>query len=321
MSDEAPFRTILAPLDGSGTGERAVPWAKAVAAGRSSIVLLQVTPVATSVRSIGGKIIGSAEVIQAGYRELAEQSLDEARGRWFSDDDPVRTVVTAGEPDEQILAVATEQNADLIVMSSHGRGAIGRFVSGSVADRVVRQAPVPVMIIGPDGEVTEQPVITRIIAPLDTTELSRRALPFAAALARQVDASVTVVHVIDPSIDAVPIMPGVIGVIPPDAVDLVHEQRESEARALVDQAVHLLNGLGIEAHGIISTGNPAESVMSELRPGDLIVLSSHARAGLARWVLGSTTMKLVRNGRVPVVVINREALAGKSGGHGPDGAA
>jgi len=308
MADIKPVRTILVPLDGSETGERALPWARAVAGSDARIILMEVTPIASTIRSFSGQVIGSAATIQEGFRQMAEQQLVDAADRWFGRDDKVSTVIAQGDPGEQILATVENENVDLIVMSSHGRGAIGRFVSGSVADRVVRHAPVPVMIIGPEGAIATDAVIERIIAPIEDTELSRAAVPIAAALSQRTGAPVTVVHVVVPATDYAITYPGAIGTIPPSVFDGAFEQMVADANTLVQQIVASLREDGIEATGEVYSGPPATTILSELRPGDVIVLSSHARQGLARWAIGSTSMKLIRNGQAPVVVVTRESI-------------
>jgi nucleotide-binding universal stress UspA family protein len=310
MTVATTIRTVLVPLDGSETGERALPWAKAVAGADADadIVLMEVTPVASTIRSFNGQVIGTAETIQEGYRQMAETQLNDAIAKWFGEGARVSTVIASGDPSEQILAVAAEKKADLIVMSSHGRGAIGRFVSGSVADRVVRHAPVPVMIVGPEGAIATDAKVARIVAPVEDSELSRAALPIAAALSKSTNAPVTVINVVVPSNDVSAIYPGMIGTVPPSAYENAQERMTADAKAVVDQAVAALKGNGVDARGEIYQGGAANSIISALQPGDVIVLSSHARSGLARWVIGSTSMKLIRNGQAPVVIVTRESI-------------
>lgn len=308
MTVAQPIRTVLVPLDGSETGERALPWAKAVADSNAEIVLMEVTPVASAVRAFGGQVIGTAETIQEGYRQMAQQQLDDAVAKWFGSGERVSTVIATGDPGEQILAVAASKGAELIVMSSHGRGAIGRFVSGSVADRVVRHAPVPVMIIGPDGDIDPHVKIERIIAPIEDTPLSQGALPIASALSKLTGAPVTVINVVVPSSDISAIYPGMIGTIPPSAFEDATERMTAEAHETVQRAQRRLASDGVSASGEVYAGNAADSIKTALRPGDVIVLSSHARQGLARWVIGSTSLKLIRNGQAPVVVVTRDSI-------------
>ena len=72
-------------------------------------------------------------------------------------------------------------------MASHGRGAVGRWTFGSVADRVARSSPLPVLIVCPTegGADPRHAEITRVVAPLDGSELSQRALPVAESAARR----------------------------------------------------------------------------------------------------------------------------------------
>jgi nucleotide-binding universal stress UspA family protein len=216
-------------------------------------------------------------------------------------------VVSAGDPGEQILAVAESEHVDLIAMSSHGRGAIGRFVSGSVADRVVRHAHVPVLVVGPEGDAAGA-TVKRIVAPVDSSELSMAALPVAAELAATTGASVEVIHVLVPANDLAMNFPATAGTIPPMAVDTGYEQMAEAGSALVEQAVAQFTDQGITAHGTVYTGSPAAAILGHLEAGDVVVMTSHQRQGLARWVLGSTSLKLVQSGAAPVVIVTRESV-------------
>jgi nucleotide-binding universal stress UspA family protein len=317
MSDLESIRKIVVPIDTSEVAERAIPWSKAVAGGTAEVVLLEVIPVATPVRSFGGEIIGSAETIRAGYQQMAEDQLNAAATKWFAGGDKVSTAVAAGDPGDQILAVAKEKGARLIVMSSHGRGAIGRFVSGSVADRVVRHSPVPVMVVGPEGELAANASIDRIVAPVDNSELSLAALPLAAELANATGAPVEVLHVVVPATDLTMTYPGAAGTMPPLAIDGNYEQLAEAGQTLLDSAVERLHDLGVDAHGSIYSGAPASTILGTLQTGDIVVLSSHQRQGLARWALGSTATKLIQNGRAPVVIVTRESIELGSGKSDP----
>lgn len=314
MTGNPTRSTILVPIDTSEVAERAIPWAKAIAGDDAEVVLLEVIPVATAVRTFDGQVIGKAETIQAGYQQMAEDQLAAAVAKWFGDGGNVRTVASAGDPGDRILAEAEANGADLIVMSSHGRGAIGRFVSGSVADRVVRHAPVPVMIVGPEGDLASGAKVKRIVAPVDDSELSLAALPIAAELAKATGAPVEVIHVVVPATDLAMTYPAAAGTIPPMSYDQSYAQMAAAGHELIDRAVRRLSDQGVSAHGTVYTGSPGGAILDQLEPGDVVVLSSHQREGFARWVLGSTSMKLIRNGTAPVVVVTRESIERSSAG-------
>jgi nucleotide-binding universal stress UspA family protein len=144
------FKHILVPLDGSGLAEAALPTALALASRfDSKISLLQVihTPY------IASGLDGSAyiELITtlrqqeydeaAAYLQMKQRSLQQQNY-------VVDTFVREGEPvAEIILEITAEQGIDTIVMSTHGRGGVSRWVFGSVADKVLRQADIPVILI------------------------------------------------------------------------------------------------------------------------------------------------------------------------------
>ncbi len=308
VTDQYSIRRILVPLDGSDYGERALPWAAALAGEGVELVLLEVVAHQSGVRNFTGKIVSSGEEMASAYRELATEQLNTVQSRYFPDRENVTLVVAEGDPTEQILAAAHQHSADLIIMSSRGRGAVGRFASGSVADRVVRHAPLPVCVIGPEGELDQRVAINRVIAPIDNSALSTGALPVAAAIGVLHDVEVHAVHVLAPAVDDLIIPLSGLQPIPPSYSEDVLAAREAAGKELLDQAVNRLRMLGARAVGDLYSGRPADALHDWLQEGDMLVLSSHGRRGVPRWVLGSTAMKLIQNGSAPVVVVTREYL-------------
>ncbi len=308
MPAQFSIRRILVPLDGSEYGERALPWAKALAGDSTELILLEVAPAPVEVRDFRGRVVSSIEQISEGYQSIATEQLNDVRSRWFPERENVSLVIAEGDPTEQILWAANQHEADLIVMSSHGRGAIGRFASGSVADRVVRHAPLPVMVIGPEGDLDKTVEVARIIAPIDGSPLSMAVLPVAAGLGVHTGAPVQAVNVLTPSVDEFPIAYPGLQPMPGSLSDDVNQAREVEARTLVDGAAAHLAELGAQASGEIYAGSVSNTLNELLQPGDVLVIASHGRKGIPRWVLGSTAMKLIQSGAAPIVVVTREYL-------------
>ena len=301
MSKSASYQTILVPLDGSGYGERAMPWALALADDSTRILLLEVVPAAHAVTDFRGNTVGSSSEIQRAYTAHAEEHLASIQDKWCADRDRVELVIGRGDPADEILRIAAENGADIIIMSSHGQGAVGRFVSGSVADQIVRTAPLPVMIIGPDGDLSPKQTIRRVILPMDGSEMSQRAIPIAEELASQAGADVYVVSVISPVANLADAQANAI-----DA-NLV-SQSFQQAAAYVSEVVDSLRNRGVPAGGDVLTGRVAPSISGALEPGDVLVMTSQSRTFLHRWAMGSNAMKLVSTGQAPVVVLNRECL-------------
>ena len=143
------FQKILIPLDGSQLAEQAIPVALEVAKKfESEIVLARIVVPPYPITHVSGPPYGDMLV---GLRDIVQ---DEAQG-YVQDQEAilqrqgfrVTTEVVEGEPiAEQILKVAKSQQVNLIVMGTHGRGGLGRWVYGSVAERVLRHADVPVLL-------------------------------------------------------------------------------------------------------------------------------------------------------------------------------
>jgi nucleotide-binding universal stress UspA family protein len=142
------YKRILVALDGSALAEAALSHAEHLAAsGSGEIVLLRVVISPYSIVA-PDLVLAGQSIDQDALQQQAEQYLHalastRLAGRGF----PVRTVVCPGPVAEAILDHARSLNADIIVMSTHGRGGISRWVYGSVADRVLQAAPCPVLLI------------------------------------------------------------------------------------------------------------------------------------------------------------------------------
>lgn len=308
MTNGFGISRILVPLDGSENAERALPWAKALAGDSVEVVLMAVVPVANPVRTLSGQVISTEDEIRSKYQEIAEAQLADAKQRWFGDAANVSLTVAEGEPVEQILWTAAEQRADLVVMSSHGRGALGRFTSGSVADRIMREAPLPVVVVGPESPFAAEQTISRVLAPVDGSPLSMAALPVAGAIAKLLRVPVHVITVVGSSIEEVPPVYAGIPPVPGDFYEEMAESQQEGSEQTVQRAVDELQGMGVDASGDVYNGGVARSIIDAIQPGDILVLSSHGRSGLPRWVLGSTAMKLIRSAHAPVAVVTREYL-------------
>ena len=148
MTDH-PFGSVLVPLDGSTLSEQALPFAMAIAGKGGSVTLLQAVPDAEPLRKPFGAITMSAEEVLEMLTNLAEADLDRAEEHWadVAPDVTISKKAISGDAATVILDTAEEQNIDLIALASTGRGALGRLTLGSVADRVVRTADRPVLVV------------------------------------------------------------------------------------------------------------------------------------------------------------------------------
>ena len=148
-----PVRKVLLATDLSRTSLPATDEAFAVA-GRLPAELLIVSVIDTaSLRLPGGRFLARVDQVRERRQAAAQELVQRGRREGI----PVQFLVWEGEPSEAILEAAAAEEADMIVLGSHGRGAIGRLLLGSVSERVVRQAAVPVVVVRADADKSPQP--------------------------------------------------------------------------------------------------------------------------------------------------------------------
>src|SRR5262249_19392216 len=114
---------------------------------------------------------------------------------------PVHPVLIKGEVVPMLRATATSMEADLVIMTTHGRGVLGRFWLGSVADNLIRELPVPLLLVRPRETapaLEEVPDLRRILVPLDGSPLAETILEPAVALGSLLEAEYLLVRVIPP---------------------------------------------------------------------------------------------------------------------------
>jgi nucleotide-binding universal stress UspA family protein len=144
------FRRILVPLDGSALAERAIPLAIVLAEKfESEIFLLRVLdiPEPTAPTSHVEVTIGWVREARAHAHEEARSYLDRWQRDIYRQGIPVRALMRDQSAAEDILHVAGSEKIDLIVMSAHGQGGQARWTFGSVADKVARHSPCPVLLV------------------------------------------------------------------------------------------------------------------------------------------------------------------------------
>ena len=274
---------ILVPLDGSPEARAALPYAAALATPGTEIILLTVT------RS-------------SGDADAARADLETAAQRLRVAGQMVRTEVVVGNPARRIVDAAADLRPEVIVMASHGRGALGRLIYGSVADQVGRESPVPVMVVR-TRQLAPGPVgITRLVVPLDGSPRAEAALPVATAISRRLGTPISLLRVVDPAV----LMPPAVGMgeaIPFEIYDEAEKELELEARRYLETMAQTLREQGLPVAISVPMGPAASSIEEATSLGDVLVLSSHERTGVRRWLLGSVAEKLSREDESPVILV------------------
>jgi nucleotide-binding universal stress UspA family protein len=237
---------------------------------------------------------------------LDEKSRDEYRQQLRSFVAPVPADVVmdvrveqAESVHEAIQAIASSTGVDLLVMGSHGRSGVTRILLGSVAERVIRQAPCPTMIVPARAHdvAPDEPVrVGSILCAVDFSDNSLLAAEYAMNLAEEADAQLRLLHVVS---------------IPPDLEEL-ESSFQSLRTHVYTERLRRLDAL------IPADAQSYSSVLSAVRTGvvhreilaaaqehssDLIVLGAHGRGGFDAVVFGSNAARVVRAANCPVLVV------------------
>jgi nucleotide-binding universal stress UspA family protein len=212
------------------------------------------------------------------------------------------TRVGRGAAADAIIAAAAAY--DLVAMGTHGRSGVGRWVYGSVADKVLRGASVPILLIraGPAAAAWSVPP-RRIVVPLDGSELAERALPLAIEVAERARAEVLLVQSVSWAAVAM-VDPYGYGGGGTATADLL-EQAETDAHAYLDGIGRRLAERGLTVRAAVRLEAAAEAILDlavEQR-ADLIVMSTHGRGGLGRWTYGSVADRVLRGATTPVLLV------------------
>ena len=283
------YDTILVPTDGSELAESAIDGALALAERHDAAVHV-------------------IHVIDLG--ELPDDATSEAAAELSRGaDQHMKSVVDAGDQlgvtptttvvesdravHREIVEYADDHDADLIVMGTHGRKGIDQRVLGSTTERTLRVSSVPVLtvhdgaVLGPDFET--------ILVPTDGSDVANAAANHAISLADGTDAAVHVVHAVDTAVTSTL-----------DESAAVLAGLEDDGRAAVDAVIERADGAELRSvQASVLSGTPARSILdyTDEYDVDLVVMGTHGRTGLERYLLGSVTEKVVRLADVPVLSV------------------
>jgi nucleotide-binding universal stress UspA family protein len=290
---------ILVALDGSKVAEQALPYASALASVTGAELLL-VTAMVPPDRWTDDGVVARWEQEQ---EAPAAQYLGVACDRLREKGTAVRTKVVWGRAPVVIAAVAEEEAADIIALTTHGRSGITRWVMGSVTDKVLHTSQKPLLLIRAKEEPPKAVGFKRILVPLDGSAVAEAALPFVERLARQLRAKLLLEQVVLPAT-------AYAGVFIPSTVSVL-EEIKAGAREYLERIAKGARRAGVTAGISIDVGYVAEALLeaAKARKADLIALSTHGRSGPERWIMGSVADAVVRHAELPCLVLPARAVA------------
>lgn len=288
------YDSILVPTDGSACARAGARHGVRIARGVGATVhAVHVRDVGTGLPSL----------------ELSRTSLDREDGGVTEDDTvaevaeygaavgvQVATEVVEGQPVEALQEYITDIGADLVAMGTRGRTTVERHLLGSVTQRIVRSSPVPVLTVG-TGDGDEAPLdrgYTDILLPTRGGDGSELAVDHAITLAARFDATVHVLYVVDVRSQAANHETYELGPL----TDELHAE-------VTDEAVARAADAGVETSAVIQQGTPHSAIQRYVGDHDidLIVMGTHGRGRVRRFLLGSITERTIRTADVPVLTV------------------
>lgn len=291
------MNAIIVPLDGSELSERAIGLGVAFAqAYDARLALVHVLEEPVALDLLPSLVIPDRDAAEAYLRRLAGTMPDSVE---------VSIHAVRGNPVDTLLDLTEGNPESMLVMSTHGRSGLGRLMLGSVADKVLRGASVPVALVRGAGTPRVRGLHT-LLVPLDTSSFSETALPVAVDLARRLDATIGLVHVcepfwVSPYASAVPELSGVND----DRASDVERECLTNGRAYLDRLAGDIRADGTRVVWEVRFGKPADEILraAETTAADLIVMSTHDRTGIRRLALGSVTNEVLHRGTTPILAI------------------
>ncbi len=306
------YRSLLVPLDGSAFGEHALPLALSLA--RRLGAALRVVHVHVSPWVAYGELgVQYDETTDRILRENDRAYLDAvARRLAAAADISPSSALLDGPVADAIGWHATATESDLLVMTTHGRGPLARFWLGSVADALVRQASIPILLVQPKEaapDLAPEPVVRRVLIPLDGSELAEQILEPALALGAATQAEYTLLRVVKQMAAASydPASGRVSGLRESllKQMQVMDRQQWTEAQEYLERLAGGLRARSLTVQRrVIPHEQPAAAILDDAQKNaaDLIALATHGRGGLKRLLLGSVADKVVRGAATPVLV-------------------
>jgi nucleotide-binding universal stress UspA family protein len=310
-------RRIVVPLDGSELAERALQYAKTPAARiGAEIVLLHVCGPEECQRE------AEKCTVQPMHRAYVEHTakvlsdeLEAATGRSVE----IGQEVLVGDPATEIVNGVSKQDADRIIMASHGRSGVSRWILGSVAEKVARESPVPVIIIRASAEEAERSDSPerKILVLLDGSGLAEEVLPYVKEHAEMSGREVTLLHVceppeVEPSFVYYASQWGYPPTKPLKWEDYVEEEMtkvKKGAKEYLEKIGKRFSDAGIKVSSEVLLGKPAREIVDYVarNPFNLVAMSTHGRSGVSRWAYGSVADRVLHAVSSPLLLVRGAA--------------
>jgi nucleotide-binding universal stress UspA family protein len=300
---EVLFRSIYVPLDGSPFAEQALPLAGEIARRAGAILQLALVhhPVPALATALEVPEIEAQLDQEARAREQTYLTSIIERVR-KTVNVPVTGTLLDGPVADALETHLEKTGADLVVITTHGRGPMSRFWLGSVADHLMRRLHVPILLVRPTGAAAAPMSLRRILITVDGSPFAERAIDAAMGLGKVFNAEYALLMVVEPPLPIAD--PSGLMVIPVGA-NAEKQLREAAAKYLESLAQRMRKeGATVTTHPVEAAG-AAETILAqtEALKADLVAIASHGAGGFERLVVGSVADKVIRGSTHPTFVV------------------
>jgi nucleotide-binding universal stress UspA family protein len=298
------YTRLLIPLDGSKTAEKVLPYARFLAGTlKLPVELLEVIDIVEIAKHLTPEKAHFLQTVVENRVRSSEQYLRGVAGTFTGAN--VKCTVEKGTAAEVIIEKAAADKGTLISMATHGRSGINRWLLGSVAEKVLRGATNPLLLIRAteDAKTEGEANLNSVIVPLDGSEVAEQVLPTVVELAKQLKLEVILFRAYTIPLSALSVDPE--GYYVATDEELIAAMQD-EAVAYLEKKAEEMKKLGVDkVSHIAEYGFAADEIISFARkiPDNLIAMCTHGHTGVKRWVLGSVTQTVVRHSGDPVLVI------------------
>jgi nucleotide-binding universal stress UspA family protein len=295
------FEKILLPLDGSKLAENAIPYALDIAGKTGAeVFLLHVCPTEHQAYTHMHQIY--LDGITDNFRNRVKEIFP------ASQEPKVRAEVISGEPTKVIFNYIKQNDINMVAMTTCGTSGIRIWALGSIADKVMRGVGIPTLLVRvKEGvNVPEREVIQRILLPLDISEASKIAVPYAVQLAKKLKPSITLFSMAQTIYTQT--MDGTVAGVGAnwDKIDAATEQYTDERLKGIENEIR---ENGVDVNRTVYLGLDAAYEILELESkiqADLVVMATRGRSPIARWAFGSVAEKVLREGGRPLMMVKEK---------------
>ena len=297
------MRKIICATDGSKEAERALGYAKYLAI-KSGAEIIGVHVVPLPVQLLYDNLEDSKVHLKNRRLDLESRVVDtfeEVSKSLQKSGVQFEGILLKGKPSDKIREFAKKRNADLIVLGKHGHGFFENMIAGSETIKVLKSSHIPVLAVKNENYKTKVQ-FKNILVPIDLSECSDSAITYALNLAEVTGASIKVIHILRLDMYAQD--------LPAGALELVIEQTEKALNKKVTKIKTAFerkkNNSSIKLTNEVIHGMSEAVTISryaEKNKVDLVVLHTHGRSGISRFLLGSVTERVLSHSKCSVLAI------------------